>query len=131
MSGTPLTQLYLELVGIPRSINSSSRCLPHGDGYGTRWEVPMHQISIYRSNVPRNGWVIMDARYLGWNHNLCSKISAENIFSAIKNYGLYFGAAPVVLGMMLNAPPNIKSACTHKVKVMTPVPHHHHSIRAD
>ena len=48
------------------------------------------------------------------------KISAENIFSAIKNYGVtHFGAAPVVLGMMLNAPPNIKSACTHKVKVMT------------
>ena len=86
------------------------------------WEVPMHPRYLY--TVPMfhcNGWGHAWMLAILAGTMICvRKISAENIFSAIKNYGVtHFGAAPVVLGMMLNAPPNIKSACTHKVKVMT------------
>ena len=91
-------------------------------GSVTAWNMPnkltfLYTVPMFHCNGWGHAWMLA---ILAGTMICVRKISAENIFSAIKNYGVtHFGAAPVVLGMMLNAPPNIKSACTHKVKVMT------------
>lgn len=50
----------------------------------------------------------------------CRQVSAAAIYGAIKNHGItHFGGAPVVLGMLVDAPESERVALPHPVRVMT------------
>jgi len=67
----------------------------------------------------------------GWGHAwtlalvagtaiLCRYVSAKAIFDAVADHGItHLGGAPVVLGMLVNAPDHERRAVDHPVKVMT------------
>ncbi len=86
------------------------------------WQIPKH--SRYLTIVPMfhcNGWCHVWTMALMGGTLFCNRVvNAENIFSAIKNHRItHFGAAPIVLAMLANAPPEIQYTPDYTVQVMT------------
>ena len=86
------------------------------------WELPLHPQYLY--TVPMfhcNGWghAWTMAALAGHVHCL-RQFSPKAVFDAIADHGItHFGGAPVVLGMLVNAPESERRTFSHKVKAMT------------
>ena len=86
------------------------------------WQVPKHPKYLY--TVPMfhcNGWGHVWTMALMGGTLICNRVvSAENIFNAIKQHRVtHFGAAPIVLAMLANAPEEIQHIPEYTVQVMT------------
>ena len=78
-------------------------------------------LSLHRANVSlqRLGPCLAECAGGGFNH-LCKKINAKIIFDAISEHKVtHFGGAPVVLGLLINAPEIDQKTFKHSVNVMT------------
>jgi fatty-acyl-CoA synthase len=86
------------------------------------WQIQKHPRYLY--TVPMfhcNGWGHVWTMALMGGTLICNRVvSAENIFGAIRDHNVtHFGAAPIVLAMLANAPDEIKYIPEHVVQVMT------------
>ncbi len=86
------------------------------------WQIP--KFARYLYTVPMfhcNGWGHVWSVALMGGTLICNRVvSAENIFTAIREHQItHFGAAPIVLAMLANAPDKIKYIPDHTVQVMT------------
>lgn len=86
------------------------------------WQLPLHPKYLY--TVPMfhcNGWGHVWAMAALAGHVVCCRqVSAKAVFDAIVDHGItHFGAAPVVLGMLVNAPEEEKREIAHRVFAMT------------
>ncbi len=86
------------------------------------WQIP--KFARYLYTVPMfhcNGWGHVWSMALMGGTLICNRVvSAENIFAAIRKHQItHFGAAPIVLAMLANAPDAIKYIPDHTVQVMT------------
>lgn len=86
------------------------------------WQLPLHPKYLY--TVPMfhcNGWGHAWTMAALAGHTVCCRqVSAKAVFDAIVDHRItHFGAAPVVLGMLVNAPDEDKREITHKVRAMT------------
>ncbi len=86
------------------------------------WQIP--KFARYLYTVPMfhcNGWGHVWSMALMGGTLICNRVvSAENIFAAIREHQItHFGAAPIVLAMLANAPDEIKYIPDHTVQVMT------------
>lgn len=86
------------------------------------WQIPKHPVYLY--TVPLfhcNGWGHIWTMGLMGGTFICNRvISAEVIFSAIRDYRVtHFGAAPIILAMLASAPEEVKYRPDHTVQVMT------------
>lgn len=86
------------------------------------WDLPAHPRYLY--TVPMfhcNGWGHAWTMAACAGTIICNRvISADAIFGAIAEHRItHFGAAPVVLGMLVNAPEDQRRSIDHPVKVMT------------
>jgi len=86
------------------------------------WRMVMHP--IYLTIVPLfhcNGWNhTWMMPMLGGTLVCCRDITAENIFNAIAYEGVtHFGAAPIVLNTLVNAPEEERTPFDHTVEVFT------------
>ena len=86
------------------------------------WNVPQHPVYLY--TVPMfhcNGWGHAWLNALVAGSIIClKKINARAIFDAISEHKVtHFGGAPVVLGLLINAPENDQKTFKHTVNVMT------------
>ena len=86
------------------------------------WQIPKHPKYLY--TVPLfhcNGWGHVWTMALMGGTLICNRaVTAENIFGAIRDHKVtHFGAAPIVLAMLANAPDDIKYTPDHTVQVMT------------
>ena len=86
------------------------------------WQVPKHPRYLY--TVPMfhcNGWGHVWTMTLMGGTLICNRaVSAENVFTAIRDHAVtHFGAAPIVLAMLANAPDEIRYVPDYTVQVMT------------
>ena len=86
------------------------------------WQIQKHPKYLY--TVPLfhcNGWGHVWTMALMGGTLVCNRaVTAENIFGAIRDHKItHFGAAPIVLAMLDNAPDEIKHIPEHTVQVMT------------
>jgi len=86
------------------------------------WELPRHPTYLY--TVPMfhcNGWGhAWTMALLAGTVVCCREVSAKAIFNAIQAYKVtHFGGAPIVLSMLIEAPPEDRSSFDHTVMVMT------------
>jgi fatty-acyl-CoA synthase len=86
------------------------------------WQIPKH--ARYLCTVPMfhcNGWGHAWTMALMGGTLICNRaVTAENIFSAIREHRVtHFGAAPIVLAMLANAPDEVKFIPDYEVQVMT------------
>ncbi len=86
------------------------------------WQIP--KFARYLYTVPMfhcNGWGHVWSMALMGATLICNRVvSAENIFAAMRDHQItHFGAAPIVLAMLANAPDEIKYTPDHTVQVMT------------
>lgn len=84
----------------------------------------MRQHAVYLWTLPMfhcNGWSFPWTIALLAGTNVClRRVEAGAIFDAIQAHGVdYFCAAPVVLGMLINSPPEIKRRAVRPVQVLT------------
>jgi fatty-acyl-CoA synthase len=84
----------------------------------------MRQHAVYLWTLPMfhcNGWSFPWTIALLAGTNVClRRVEAGAIFDAIQAHGVdYFCAAPVVLGMLINSPPEIKRRANRPVQVLT------------
>ena len=86
------------------------------------WQIPQHPTYLY--TVPMfhcNGWghawtMTLMAGTIVLNRD----ITAQAIFDAVADHRItHFGGAPVVLGLLTNAPEQERRAFSHPIKVMT------------
>lgn len=86
------------------------------------WQIPKHPRYLY--TVPMfhcNGWGHVWTMTVMGGTLVCNRlIRAEVIFDAIDRYKItHFGAAPVILAMLADAPPEAQKTMEHTVQVMT------------
>jgi fatty-acyl-CoA synthase len=86
------------------------------------WGLPPHPRYLY--TVPMfhcNGWGhAWTLALVAGTAVLCRYVSAKAIFDAVADHGItHLGGAPVVLGMLVNAPESERRVVDHPVKVMT------------
>ncbi len=86
------------------------------------WNLPAHPTYLY--TVPMfhcNGWGhAWTLAIVAGTALLCRYVSAGAIFNAIAEHGItHLGGAPVVLGMLINAPAEDRKPLPHKIQVMT------------
>ena len=86
------------------------------------WGVPNHPVYLY--TVPMfhcNGWGHAWMMALVAGTVICSRIvAADHIFSLLHKHKItHFGGAPIVLGMMVNAPSEVQKRPDWTVKVVT------------
>ncbi|NKB62173.1 MAG: AMP-binding protein [Gammaproteobacteria bacterium] len=86
------------------------------------WQIAKHPRYLY--TVPMfhcNGWGHVWTMAIMGGTLICNRtISAEVIFDAIKTHQItHFGAAPIILAMLANAPEEIQYRPDHIVQVMT------------
>ena len=86
------------------------------------WQLPLHPTYLY--TVPMfhcNGWGHAWTMTLMAGTIICCRaVTARAIFDAVADHGVtHFGGAPVVLGMLINAPESERRVLDHPVKVMT------------
>ncbi len=84
----------------------------------------MRQHAVYLWTLPMfhcNGWSFPWTIALLAGTNVClRRVEAGAVFDAIQAHGVdYFCAAPVVLGMLINSPPEIKRRTARPVQVLT------------
>ncbi|MGB3436649.1 acyl-CoA synthetase [Achromobacter sp.] len=84
----------------------------------------MRQHAVYLWTLPMfhcNGWSFPWTIALLAGTNIClRRVEAGAVFDAIQAHGVdYFCAAPVVLGMLINSPPEIKRRAARPVQVLT------------
>ena len=84
----------------------------------------MRQHAVYLWTLPMfhcNGWSFPWTIALLAGTNVClRRVEAGAIFDAIQAHGVdYFCAEPVVLGMLINSPPEIKRRAIRPVQVLT------------
>jgi len=84
----------------------------------------MRQHAVYLWTLPMfhcNGWSFPWTIALLAGTNVClRRVEAGAIFDAIQAHAVdYFCAAPVVLGMLINSPPEIKRRANRPVQVLT------------
>ena len=86
------------------------------------WGVPTHPVYLY--TVPMfhcNGWGHAWMMALVAGTVICTRIvAADHIFQLLHEHKItHFGGAPIVLGMMVNAPDEVQKRPDWPVKVMT------------
>ncbi len=86
------------------------------------WGLPNHPTYLY--TVPMfhcNGWGhAWTMAALAGTVVCCRYVTAKNIFDAVADHGItHFGGAPVVLGLLINAPEAERRSFDHPVKVIT------------
>ena len=86
------------------------------------WQIAKHPRYLY--TVPMfhcNGWGHVWTMAVMAGTLVCNRvISAEVIFDAIRTHQItHFGAAPIILSMLANAPREMQYTPEHKVQVMT------------
>ncbi len=86
------------------------------------WDLPNHPTYLY--TVPMfhcNGWGhAWTMAALAGTVVCCRYVNAKNIFNLVAEHRVsHFGGAPVVLGMLINAPDEERISFDHPVKVMT------------
>ncbi len=86
------------------------------------WQIQKHPRYLY--TVPLfhcNGWGHAWTMALMGGTLICNRtITPENIFSAIRDHSVtHFGAAPIVLAMLANAPDDVKYIPDYTIQVMT------------
>jgi fatty-acyl-CoA synthase len=86
------------------------------------WGLPPHPTYLY--TVPMfhcNGWGhAWTMTALAGTVICCRYVTARNIFNAVADHKVgHFGGAPVVLGMLINAPEEERRSFDHPVRVMT------------
>ena len=86
------------------------------------WGLPNHPTYLY--TVPMfhcNGWGhAWTMAAVAGTVVCCRYITAKNIFEAVADHKItHFGGAPVVLGMLINAPEEERRSFDHPVKVIT------------
>jgi fatty-acyl-CoA synthase len=86
------------------------------------WGLPNHPKYLY--TVPMfhcNGWGhAWTMAALAGTVVCCRTITAKNIFDAVADHRIsHFGGAPVVLGLLINAPEEDRRSFDHHVKVIT------------
>ena len=86
------------------------------------WDLPNHPTYLY--TVPMfhcNGWGhAWTMAALAGTVVCCRYVNAKNIFKLVAEHRIsHFGGAPVVLGMLINAPDEERISFDHPVKVMT------------
>ncbi|MDY0873716.1 AMP-binding protein [Dongia rigui] len=86
------------------------------------WNVPAHPTYLY--TVPLfhcNGWGhAWMLAIVGGTAVTCRYVGAKAIFDLIAQHGItHLGGAPVVLGLLVNAPADERRPLPHKVQVMT------------
>ncbi len=91
-------------------------------GTATAWQLPMHPVYLY--TVPMfhcNGWGhAWTMTMLAATVVCCRQVTARTVFDAVADHRVsHFGGAPVVLGMLVNAPAAERRAFNHPVRVMT------------
>ncbi len=91
-------------------------------GTVSAWQIPRHP--RYLTIVPMfhcNGWGHPWSMALMGGTLFCNRVvSAQNIFAAMRNYQItHFGAAPIVLAMLANAPEDLRYTPKHAIQVMT------------
>ncbi|MBO1013054.1 acyl-CoA synthetase [Achromobacter sp. SD115] len=84
----------------------------------------MRQHAVYLWTLPMfhcNGWSFPWTIALLAGTNVClRRVEAGAVFDAIQAHGVdYFCAAPVVLGMLINSPPEIKRRAARPVQALT------------
>jgi len=91
-------------------------------GTAMGWELPNHPKYLY--TVPMfhcNGWGhAWTMTALAGTIVCCRYVSAKAIFDAVADHKVsHFGGAPIVLGMLINAPVEDRRTFDHPVKAMT------------
>ncbi len=91
-------------------------------GTVSAWQIVKHPVYLY--TVPLfhcNGWGHIWTMGLMGGTFICNRvISAEVIFNAIEEHGVtHFGAAPIILSMLANAPNETQFRPEYTVEVMT------------
>jgi fatty-acyl-CoA synthase len=86
------------------------------------WHLPQHPTYLY--TVPMfhcNGWGhAWTMALMAGTVVCCRAVTARAVFDAIADHGVtHFGGAPIVLGMLVNAPETERRSFTHPVRVMT------------
>ena len=86
------------------------------------WGLPVHPTYLY--TVPMfhcNGWGhAWTMAAVAATVVCCRYITAKNIFQAVAEQGItHFGGAPIVLGLLVNAPEEERRPVDHPVKIMT------------
>ena len=86
------------------------------------WQIPKHPIYLY--TIPLfhcNGWCHAWTMTLMGGTIICNRtVDAPTIFNAIETHGVtHFGAAPIVLSMLANAPEAVRYRPDYTVQVMT------------
>ncbi len=86
------------------------------------WQIPRHPRYLY--TVPMfhcNGWGHVWTMAVMGGTLVCNRlIRAEVIFDAIAQHQItHFGAAPIVLAMLAEAPPQVQKSMPYTVQVMT------------
>ncbi len=86
------------------------------------WELPNHPTYLY--TVPMfhcNGWGhAWTMTAVAGTIICCRYITAKNIFDAVADHKVsHFGGAPIVLGLLINAPDDQRRSFDHPVKAMT------------
>ena len=85
------------------------------------WGMPPH--AVYLWTLPMfhcNGWCFTWAMAANSGTNVClRRVDARTIFDAIREHRVsHFCGAPIVHGMLVNAPAGLRAGITHKVSAM-------------
>ena len=86
------------------------------------WHLPQHPTYLY--TVPMfhcNGWGhAWTMALMAGTVVCCRAVTARAVFDAIADHGVtHFGGAPIVLGMLVNAPESERRSFAHPVRAMT------------
>ncbi len=85
------------------------------------WDMPKHPVYLWVLPMFHcNGWCFPWTIAARAGVNVClRKIDAQNIFDAIRTYKVtHYCGAPIVHGMLINAPAAMKEGISHKVNAM-------------
>ncbi len=85
------------------------------------WDMPRHPVYLWVLPMFHcNGWCFPWTVAARAGINVClRKIDAQNIFDAIRTHKVtHYCGAPIVHGMLINAPAEMKQGIGHKVKAM-------------
>jgi len=85
------------------------------------WDMPKH--AVYLWTLPMfhcNGWCFTWTVAARAGVNVClRKIEAKTVFDAIREHGVtHYSGAPIVHGMLANAPPDLRAGIRHRVRGM-------------
>lgn len=85
------------------------------------WDMPRHPVYLWVLPMFHcNGWCFPWTIAARAGVNVClRKVDAQNIFDAIRSQNVtHYCGAPIVHGMLINAPDAMKQGITHKVNAM-------------